>query len=345
MLVEFAKNTPKPEIDEVVELLDAAGCRVRSMHCYGHPVLRAVSGHINGQMRELQSNSFVERIIEASTPWELVSRDYHPNDTVVHVGDVRIGDPEQGLMMIAGPCSVESEEQILSAARTVKAHGAKILRGGAFKPRTSPYSFQGLEEQGLALLRKAGDEVGLPIVTEVLDSSDVDMVASYADMLQVGSRNMQNFKLLKAVGRSGKPVMLKRGMSAQLSEFLLSAEYILSEGNSEVVLCERGIRTFADYTRNMLDLNIVPLIRQTSHLPVIVDPSHGSGDRSLIEPLCMAGLSVGAQGVMVEVHPDPERSWSDGDQTIDAESFAGLMHKLQNFAGWLHAESLSTSTS
>ncbi len=345
MLVEFAKNTPQPKIDEIVHLLDNAGCRVRSMHCYGHPVLRAVSGHINGQMRELQANSYIERIVDASTPWELVSRAYHQDDTVVQVGSARVGDRSEGLMMIAGPCSVESEEQILKAAHIVKAHGASILRGGAFKPRTSPYSFQGLEEKGLALLRKAGDTVGLPVVTEVLDAGDVDMVASYADMLQVGSRNMQNFKLLKAVGRSGKPVMLKRGMSAQLSEFLLSAEYILSEGNSDVVLCERGVRTFADYTRNMLDLNIVPLIRDTSHLPIIVDPSHGSGDRKLIEPLCMAALSVGAQGLMVEVHPDPDHSWSDSEQTITEAAFGELMGKLQHLDGWLNAESYTETNS
>lgn len=262
----------------------------------------------------------------------LFSRRHQPEDTVVALGDIRIGGGRP--VMIAGPCSVESEAQILETANLLRAHGAHMLRGGAFKPRTSPYSFQGLGEKGLALLATARSASGLPVVTEVMDTADVGLVAEYADVLQIGSRNMQNFPLLKAVGRLRKPVLLKRGMAATLEEFLMSAEYILAEGNFQVILCERGIRTFSDYTRNTLDLNIVPAVRRISHLPIIVDPSHGTGHRELVAPMSLAALACGAQGLIIETQPRPDAALSDAAQTISIEHFAQLMEQINHFVAW-----------
>lgn len=263
---------------------------------------------------------------------KLFSRLHHPQDTVVAVGGIRIGDDRP--VIIAGPCSVESEAQILETAALLRTHGAQMLRGGAFKPRTSPYSFQGLGKKGLELLALARSASGLPVVTEVMDTADVELVAEYADVLQIGSRNMQNFPLLKAVGRIRKPVLLKRGMAATLEEFLLSAEYILAEGNFQVILCERGIRTFSDYARNTLDLNIVPAVRRISHLPIIVDPSHGTGQRELVAPMSLAALACGARGLIIETHPRPDAALSDAGQTISIEQFAQLMEQINHFAAW-----------
>jgi len=279
--------------------------------------------------------SGVENVFQILQPFKLVSREFKPDDTIIKLNGVQIGQGEP--IVIAGPCSVETEEQIIETARIVKENGAHLLRGGAFKPRTSPYTFQGLGEDGLKYLRRAKEETGLYIVTEVLDSNDVELVAEYADVLQVGARNMQNYRLLKAVGKINKPVLLKRGMSATLNEFLMSAEYIMSEGNDQIILCERGIRTFVEYSRNTLDLNIVPAIRKISHLPIIVDPSHGTGRRDLIEPMSLAALAAGAHGLMVEVHPRPEESWSDADQTLSPDEFSQLMIKINHFVDWMHA--------
>ncbi len=267
------------------------------------------------------------------TQFHLVSRQHQPENTVVRLNGLEIGNGEAPVI-IAGPCSVENESQILEIAWYVKEKGAKLLRGGAFKPRTNPYSFQGLGEEGLKLLRKAGDETGLPVVTEVMDTRDVPLVSQYADVLQIGSRNMQNFPLLKTVGKLHKPVLLKRGMSATLTEFLMSAEYILSGGNDQVILCERGIRTFTDFSRNTLDLNIVPAIKQLSHLPIIVDPSHGTGKRDLVMPMSLAALAAGADGLIIEVHPAPETAITDGFQTIDFEQFSRLMGQITQFSEW-----------
>ncbi|MCB0290033.1 MAG: 3-deoxy-7-phosphoheptulonate synthase [Calditrichaeota bacterium] len=262
----------------------------------------------------------------------LFSRQHQPADTVVALGDIRIGGGRP--VIIAGPCSVESEAQILETAHLLRTHGAQMLRGGAFKPRTSPYSFQGLGQKGLELLAMARSASGLPVVTEVMDTADVGLVAEYADVLQIGSRNMQNFPLLKAVGRLRKPVLLKRGMAATLEEFLMSAEYILAEGNFQVILCERGIRTFSDYARNTLDLNIVPAVRRISHLPIIVDPSHGTGHRELVTPMSLAALACGAQGLIIETHPRPDTALSDAGQTISIEHFAQLMEQINHFVAW-----------
>lgn len=268
----------------------------------------------------------VREVVQPSTPYFLASRDTREGNTVIQVGSVRIGDGS--FVIIAGPCSVECREQIIATAKVVKKAGAHLLRGGVYKPRTSPYSFQGLGKTGLQYLSEARKLTGLPVVTEVLSPEDIERVCSVADVLQIGSRNMQNFPLLKAVGKTSSPILLKRGMMATLEEFLLAAEYILSEGNDRVILCERGIRTFETSTRNTLDISCVPLLKELSHLPVIVDPSHACGRRSLVLPLSRAALAVGADGLMVEVHPDPVRALSDGFESLDFPAFTALMKEL-----------------
>ncbi len=262
-----------------------------------------------------------------ASPLPLVSRDHHPNDTIIDLGSVRIGGEEP--VLIAGPCSVESRDQIIACAREVARSGGHILRGGCFKPRTSPYSFQGLGLEGLGLLREAGQTCGLPVITEVMDTEDVAAVAALSDVLQIGSRNMQNFSLLKAVGRTQRPVMLKRGMMSSVDEWLSAAEYILSEGNSQVLLCERGIRTFENSTRNTLDLSAVPVVRERTHLPIVVDPSHAVGVRRWVQPMTMAAVAVGAHGVMVEMHPDPDKALSDGAQSLTFDEFAQLAASIR----------------
>ncbi len=276
----------------------------------------------------------VQRVIHVSKPYKLVSRDFHPADTIVDVAGIRVG---QGCrpVVVAGPCAVESEEQIVKTALFVKQAGADMLRGGAFKPRTGPHTFQGLREEGLRLLALAGRESGLPVVTEVMSPDNVGLVADYADLLQVGARNMQNFDLLRELGRIRKPVLLKRGMSATVEEFLAAAEYILAEGNEQVILCERGIRTFETATRNTLDLAVAPLIRELSHLPVMIDPSHATGKRSLVLPMTLAALVAGAHGVLVEVHPEPEKAFSDGPQSLTFQGFEQLMNDVRRMTGFL----------
>src|SRR6187200_2417923 len=268
----------------------------------------------------------VASVTPISRPYKLVSREFHPEDTVIRVLDAVIGDGS--LTVMAGPCSVESREQLFETADAVKAAGATILRGGAFKPRTSPYSFQGLGVQGLRYLAEARERTGLPVITEVMEPNQVDIVAEYADILQIGARNMQNFSLLQAVGRVARPVMLKRGFMATVEEWLMAAEYIVSSGNPNVILCERGIRTFETYTRNTLDLSAVPLLHHLTHLPVIVDPSHATGKRYLVKPLAIGGIAVGADGVMVEVHPHPEEALSDAEQQLTFDEFASLMEAV-----------------
>ena len=271
----------------------------------------------------------VLEVIHVSKPYKLVSRDFHPAATVVQVGAVAIGNGHPAVVM-AGPCASESREQMLAAAQQVKAGGAHMLRGGAFKPRTGPHSFQGLGVEGLQYLREAGDAVGLPVVTEVMRIEQLDIVCRYAHMLQIGARNMQNFDLLKEVGRCRWPVLLKRGLSATIEEFLAAAEYILAEGNSQVILCERGIRTFERATRNTLDLSVIPLVRELSHLPIIVDPSHATGKRSLVPVMAKAALVAGAHGLMIEVHPEPDRALCDGAQSLTGAGFAELMGQLRH---------------
>jgi len=278
-------------------------------------------------IESLKSADGVEDAFPIMQPFKLVSREVKKQKTTIKIGDLSIGDG--GFVVMAGPCSVETRQQLFDTADSVAAAGATFLRGGAYKPRTSPYDFQGLEEDGLRLLAEARERTGLKVITEIVNTEDVDLVAQYADILQVGARNMQNFALLKKLGAVDKPVMLKRGLSATIKEFLLSAEYIVTNGNPSVMLCERGIRTFETATRNTLDLAAVPLLNELSHLPVIVDPSHATGKRSLVKPLVKAAIAVGADGVMTEVHPKPEEAWSDGPQSLRFEEFALMMKELQ----------------
>ena len=276
----------------------------------------------------------VKETIRVTRPYKLVSRETQPQPTVIAIGDIKIGEGKPVVM--AGPCAIESEEQALTIARLVKKCGAQVFRGGAFKPRTSPYSFQGLGEEGLAMLARAREVTGLPIVTEVLDVRDIEVVARYADVLQVGARNMQNFLMLRDLGFQEKPVLLKRGMSSTVEEWLMAAEYILKEGNKNVILCERGIRTFEPGTRNTLDISAVPAVKNYSHLPIIVDPSHATGVRELVSPLCKAALAAGADGVMVEMHPNPREALCDGPQSLTIDGFKTMMDELMGLAAFLN---------
>ena len=283
----------------------------------GDPDIRTQMGRMSG----------VEEVIAISRPYKLTGREFQPEDTVIDVGGVRIGDGT--MVVMAGPCSIENEEHMVSTARSVAASGGQILRGGAFKPRTSPYAFRGLGEEGLQHLATAREETGLPVITEVMDARDVELVARYADILQIGTRNMQNFMLLDEVGLARKPVMLKRGLSSTIDEWLLAAEYIMAKGNRDVILCERGIRTFETATRNTLDLSAVPVVKRLSHLPIVSDPAHGTGHWYLVEPMARASMAVGADGLMVEVHPNPDHALSDGQQSLTLENFDSLMRSLE----------------
>jgi 3-deoxy-7-phosphoheptulonate synthase len=310
---------------------------IRTLGLQAHPIpgaQRTAIG-ITGNRGTVDRGAFenlpgVSEVIPVSAPYKLVSREAKHENTVVSVGGVPVGGPR--LALVAGPCAIESEEQALEIGRRVREGGATLYRGGAFKPRTSPYSFQGLGSEGLRILSRVRAETGLPVITEVLDTETVDEVAEHADCLQVGARNMQNFSLLKRLGRLRKPVLLKRGLSATLEELLLSAEYLLAEGNYEVILCERGVRTFADHTRNTLDLSAVPYIQRISHLPIVVDPSHGTGKRNKVLPLSLAAVAVGADGLLIEVHHDPEHALSDGPQAILPEMFRELVEIVRRLA-------------
>jgi 3-deoxy-7-phosphoheptulonate synthase len=336
MLIVMEMNATRDQVDEVVRKIEEKGMKA-------HPIEGAqrVAIGITGNIGTLDRGTFesmpgVIQVIRVSHPFKLVSREFKPDDSVVRVGDVSIGGRD--LVVIAGPCSVESYDQTLRIARRIKAAGAHILRGGAFKPRTSPYSFQGLGLEGLEALARVREEVGMPVVTEATDIDVLDQVAEYADMVQIGARNMQNYTLLKRAGRCGRPILLKRGMTATITEFLLSAEYILDQGNPAVVLCERGIRTFADHTRNTLDVSAVPEVKRISHLPIIADPSHASGKRNKILPLARASVAVGADGLMVEVHDDPDHALSDGNQAILPEDFAKMMDEVRQLASVLERD-------
>lgn len=328
MLVRMRPKADRHEVQDVVRTLHDAGYDVLQLHHGGPSVIgvngRPIAPDLPEQLHRLPA---VEAVVQVDRPYRLAAREARPSGSTVRVGDAIFGGPEP--VIIAGPCTVESREQLLRAAEAVRAAGAHLLRGGAFKPRTSPYSFQGLGEEGLRLLAEARELTGLPIVTEVLDTEHVELVAAYADMLQIGARNMMNFALLKKVAKTGKPVLLKRGFAATVEEWLLSAEYVLAGGNDQVVLCERGVRGFDPATRFMLDLNAVPLVRQLSHLPVIVDPSHGTGRRELVEPMALAALAAGAHGLIIEAQPDPEHALVDGRQTITPEELATIVRRAR----------------
>jgi 3-deoxy-7-phosphoheptulonate synthase len=329
-------NATQADVDAIAEVVKDMGFRAEPIPGSERTAIGVLGNHGYVDDSKILEMSGVQRVIHVSKPYKMVSRDFHPEDTIVDVAGVKVG---QGCrpVVVAGPCAVEGEEQIVKTALFVKKCGAVMLRGGAFKPRTGPHTFQGMREEGLKLLALAGKESGLPIVTEVMSPDNVGLVAEYADLLQIGARNMQNFDLLREVGRIRKPVLLKRGMSATIEEFLAAAEYILAEGNENVILCERGIRTYETATRNTLDLAVVPLIKELSHLPIMVDPSHATGKRSLVPPMTLAAMVAGAHGVLVEVHPNPEKALSDGPQSLTFPGFEKLMgevDRLNTFLGF-----------
>ena len=333
MIVNMAVNATETEIEHVVSRIKECGYQAHLSRGEERTVIGVVGkgDKHRSELEALLAAPGVEEIIHISHPFKLASRDFHPQGSIVELGKgVTVGGTE--LVVAAGPCAVESAAQINEVAERVAQAGAKLLRGGAFKPRSSPYSFQGLGEEGLELLRKAADKNGLMVVSEVMDPSQVEMMLPYVDVMQVGARNMQNYHLLRALGEISKPVLLKRGMSATIEELLLSAEYIMSGGNYNVILCERGIRTFDTYMRNTMDIAAIPVIKQLSHLPIVADPSHGTGRRDKVAPMARAAVAAGADGLLIEVHPDPERALSDGAQSLYADQFAQLMDDLRVIA-------------
>src|SRR5271156_1210972 len=336
MLIVMRAQATEQDIAQVCGKIQSLGFRAHVMPGAERTAVGITGNHGPVPSAEFEGLAGVAEAIPVSKPYKLVSREVKPDNTVVDVAGVRVGGAE--LALCAGPCAVESQEQILESARAVKAAGGQLLRGGAYKPRTSPYAFQGLGEEGLRYLAAARAETGLGIVTEAIDVETFDLVEKYADCIQIGARNMQNFSLLRRAGRSRKPVLLKRGMSATLEEFLMAAEYILSEGNYQVVLCERGVRTFTDFKRNTLDLAVVPAVKKRSHLPILVDPSHGTGKRHKVLPLSRAAVAVGADGLLVEVHHEPEKALSDGMQSILPEEFNHLVEEVRQIAAVLGRE-------
>lgn len=326
MVIHMEKWAKREHIQRVIAYIEQVGLQSHIAQGADHTIIGVIGDITVLSEKDLVRIVGVSRVVPVKHPFKLASRAFHPQSTVVRVGNIDVGGNHP--VVIAGPCAVENLEQILEAAHKVKAAGANLLRGGAFKPRSSPYSFQGLEEEGLKLLAEARRQTGLGIVSEVMDPFNLPMVCEYVDVLQIGARNMQNYHLLKEVGKTNKPVLLKRGMSATIEEWLMSAEYILNAGNPNVILCERGIRTFEKYTRNTLDLNAVPVVKDLSHLPIIVDPSHGIGVAKYVSAMSMAAIAAGADGLIIEVHPSPERAVSDGQQSLTPEMFAELMRQL-----------------
>ncbi|MDX9871751.1 MAG: 3-deoxy-7-phosphoheptulonate synthase [Clostridia bacterium] len=336
MIVVFKNSTCEEKLQNVVKLLQDKGFVTEIIRGTEKTIIGAVGDKSRLIDISLEALEGVEKVLPILAPYKLASREFKPHDTVVTVGGLEIGGPE--IIVMAGPCAVESKEQLLESARIVKAAGAQILRGGAFKPRSSPYSFQGLEQQGLEYLAEARAETGLPFITEVIDTASLQLVTEYADILQIGARNMQNFSLLKAAAETGKPILLKRGMSASIEEWILAAEYILKAGNPQVILCERGIRTFETYTRNTLDLSAVPAIKHLTHLPVIVDPSHSTGNWRWVQPMSLAATAGGADGLIIEVHPNPTTALCDGPQSLSPEKFQLLMQSLAPVAHAVNRE-------
>lgn len=330
MIVVMQQGATRDQVRAVMERLQNSGFQVHISRGVERTIIGIIGDRTRLEDTALEAMPGVEKVMPVLQPYKLASRAFHPEDSVIMVGDLAIGG--ETVHVMAGPCAVESREQLLEAARQVKAAGATILRGGAYKPRTSPYSFQGLEEKGLQLLAEAREVTGLKVVTEVMDARTLPLVAEYADILQIGARNMQNFFLLREVGRLDKPVLLKRGLSCTIEEWLMAAEYIMSMGNQRVILCERGIRTFETYTRNTLDLSAVPVVKHFSHLPVVVDPSHGTGKWQFVPTMARAAVAAGADGLLIEVHPNPAEALCDGPQSLTPENFARMMKELRRVA-------------
>ncbi len=331
MIIVVKNGADEQKLQSVIQYLEAQQLTLHISRGEERTIIGLV-GATQEQKQNLNVESLdgVEKVMPVVTPYKLASREFHPEDTIIKIGDLTIGGNE--LQVMAGPCAVESREQMLEVAEIVKASGARILRGGAFKPRTSPYSFAGLEEVGLQYMAEAREKTGLKIVSEVMDPRSVALVAEYCDIVQIGARNMQNFNLLREVGKINKPVLLKRGLSATIEEWIMAAEYVLSGGNEQVILCERGVRTFETFTRNTLDLSAVPIIKNLTHLPIIVDPSHATGKWNLVEPMSRAAIAAGADGLMIEVHPDPLHALSDGPQSLKPHKFNAVMQELQKMA-------------
>ncbi|EGO5037298.1 3-deoxy-7-phosphoheptulonate synthase [Enterococcus faecalis] len=326
MIVIMKENATEKQMKQVIDLVTGAGLTTQTSQDNGKTVIVLIGDTEKLVEAELTALEGVEKSVRISLSYKLTSRLFHPENTVVDVNGVKIGDGS--MTMMAGPCSIESLDQIRECARIAKAGGATILRGGAFKPRTSPYAFQGLEEEGLKYIRQAADELDMQVITEVMDEANLELVAKYSDILQIGARNMQNFKLLQAVGKTGKPIGLKRGIAGTIDEWLNAAEYIAAQGNFNVIFIERGIRTYETATRNTLDLSAVPLIKKLSHFPIIVDPSHGVGIWDLVPPMARAGVASGADGLIVEIHPDPANAWSDGPQSLNEKTYLRMMKEV-----------------
>ena len=330
MVIVMKPGTPEQEWKKIKENLEGRGYQINEIVGSGQTILGVIGDTSALDMNMLKVNECVDKVMRVQEPFKRANRSFHPEDSIIDVSGVKIGG--RRLAVIAGPCSVENEKQIVGVAKSVKLAGATLLRGGAFKPRTSPYSFQGLKEEGLDLLKIARKETGLPIVTEIMSARMLERFVEDVDLIQVGARNMQNFELLKELGRTNVPVLLKRGLSATIEEWLMSAEYIMAGGNDNVILCERGIRTFETYTRNTLDLSAIPAVKKLSHLPVIVDPSHAAGLWWMVEPMAKAAVAAGADGLIIEVHNDPEHALCDGAQSLKPERFARLMGELSGIA-------------
>jgi 3-deoxy-7-phosphoheptulonate synthase len=330
MIISMRLHSTRQEIDQVRAQVEHFGYKVHSIEGEERVVIGVVGvGDVTACMESVEAMPQVERVMRISAPYKFVSKQFRAGRTQIRINGIVIGGDQ--FIMMAGPCSVESEKQIMRAAEGVAQAGAQMLRGGAFKPRTSPYDFQGMEEDGLKLLQKAKKATGLAIITEVMSDRDVDLIAQYADVMQVGARNMQNFILLKALGKCGRPVLLKRGLSGTIKELLMSAEYVVAHGNPNVILCERGIRTFETETRNTCDIAAIPVLHELTHLPVILDPSHATGKRSLVPALSRAAVAIGADGLIVEVHPAPEKAISDGAQSLDIPQFQKMMRELKPY--------------
>ena len=331
MIITLKKETPQPEIDRLIHSLESQGVQVNMISGTHYNVFGLVGDTARVDEKRLLANDWVDEVTRIAAPYKLANRMFHPQDSVIDVSGVKVGGNEK-IAVIAGPCSVEGQDSVCEIARAVKEAGASMLRGGAYKPRTSPYAFQGMGSAGIDAMVQAREQTGLPIVSELMSTDKLDEFVQKVDLIQVGARNMQNFDLLKALGKTDKPVLLKRGLANTIEEWIMAAEYILAGGNQQVILCERGIRTFEKYTRNTLDLSVVPIIKERTHLPIIIDPSHATGDWRLVESMSLAAIAAGADGLIIEVHPCPECAWSDGAQSLKPQKFRKLMDKARQIA-------------
>ncbi len=337
MIITLKKNAPKHEVEKLIKQFENQGLKVNLITGENYNVFGLVGDTAKVDERRIQANEWVENVQRIAAPYKLANRMFHPEDSIIDVRGIKIGGNEP-IVVMAGPCSVEGKTMIENIAQEVKEAGAKMLRGGAYKPRTSPYAFQGMQSEGIKCLVNARNKTSLPIVTELMSADKIDEFVENVDLIQIGARNMQNFDLLKAVGKINKPILLKRGLSATIEEWIMSAEYIMASGNPNVILCERGIRTFEKYTRNTLDVSVIPIIKEKTHLPIVIDPSHATGDWKLVEAMSLAAIAAGADGLIIEVHDQPDCAWSDGAQSLKPEKFARLMKKAKAVANAIGRE-------